>query len=40
MMINVELPKDVWQQKEEIAYITDKKISQWDPNNVSPWNLR
>lgn len=25
-MINVELPKNVWQQKEAIAYVTDKKL--------------
>ena len=26
-MINVELPEEVWQRKEAIAYVTDKKIS-------------
>lgn len=25
-MINVELPEDMWQQKEAIAYVTDKKL--------------
>lgn len=25
-MINMEPPKDVWQQKEATAYITDKKL--------------
>lgn len=25
-MINMGLPKDVWQQKEAIAYVTDKKL--------------
>lgn len=25
-MINMELPKDVWQQKEANAYVTDKKL--------------
>ena len=25
-MINMELPKAIWQQKEAIAYVTDKKL--------------
>lgn len=25
-VINTELPRDVWQQKEAIAYVTDKKL--------------
>lgn len=25
-MINAELPKDVWQQKEAKAYVSDKKL--------------
>lgn len=25
-VINTELPRDVWRQKEAIAYVTDKKL--------------